>query len=162
MRQQYSTQLAIAAGVLILIASTVFAMVQSPELLEVRKAAAIKSATPIPHGIKDLGRCERCHALEAENPYPLKDAGWSIASCVKCHSPAKKLSSADTLRHSPPVVEEQDNRARSIPHPVRGMKNCTDCHGLDGEIPYTENHVGRDNDSCVHCHETEEMAGRDS
>ncbi|MEW6594638.1 MAG: hypothetical protein AB1413_07195 [Thermodesulfobacteriota bacterium] len=85
MRELYSTQLAIAVGILILIASAAFALMQSPELLEHGETAAVRSAMAMPHPVEGMRSCHQCHGIKGELPYPLKHTGWSDASCPKCH-----------------------------------------------------------------------------
>lgn len=97
MREQYSTQLARAAGVLILIASAVFSLVQSPEMLEFNDVAAVKSSPPVPHPAEGYSKCNSCHALKSENPYSLKHAGWSNESCLRCHEIDKNAVAISAL-----------------------------------------------------------------
>jgi cytochrome c553 len=88
MRQLYSTQLAIAIGILILAVTLLFAFFQSPELMEMDERSAMKTAYDIPHPIQGMQHCNSCHGLKGEKPYTLKHAGWNNESCTKCHSPA--------------------------------------------------------------------------
>ena len=153
MREQYSTQLAIAAGVLILICTAVFSLVQSPELVDSKEADAVKSASTVPHSFEGRRKCDNCHALRGKKPYPLKHTGWSNESCIRCHGPVKDvaLSLAAPLVGSP-IAEKEKNAVRPIPHPMEEMENCSDCHGFGGVMPYPTDHSGRHEDNCISCH----------
>lgn len=153
MRERYSTQLAITAGVLILITTAVFSLVQSPELLEFKETAAVKSAADVPHSIEVRRQCTICHALQSRMPYPLKHAGWSVASCTKCHDSVKDpIPDRTTAQTDFPGAVDGKDRAQPLPHALEGMENCKDCHGFDEELPYPENHTGMNQQSCVTCH----------
>ncbi|HMN11480.1 MAG TPA: cytochrome c3 family protein [Bellilinea sp.] len=43
-----------------------------------------------------------------------------------------------------------------IPHTLEGRLECDTCHGPAGSKPYPEDHKGRTNISCQHCHVTED------
>ncbi|MFH7320209.1 hypothetical protein ACHHRT_06270 [Desulfurivibrio sp. D14AmB] len=86
MREFYSTQLAITVGVLILLASVAFALLQSPELLRRQESSVAGAARPVPHPMEGMGECRRCHGLAGVVPYPQKHTGWSDESCLKCHA----------------------------------------------------------------------------
>ncbi len=153
MRELYSTQLAITAGVLILIATVIFSLAQSPELLEFKETAAVKSARQIPHPIKGRQQCNSCHALKSSQPYPVKHAGWSVASCIKCHELIMDASPSLIAAPAGSSAElEKTGRAQSLPHPLEEMEKCGDCHSRDGASPYPENHAGRHQDGCTICH----------
>jgi len=87
MRELYSTQLALAAGILTLFATLFFALRQAPETLTPRPTAAVKTAAAIPHGIEHMELCRDCHGLKGAHPYPARHTGWSNASCTRCHLP---------------------------------------------------------------------------
>jgi len=163
MRQQYSTQLAITAGVLILIATAVFSLVQSPELLAFKEAAAMKSAPPVPHPFAGRRNCRDCHALRSMIPYPLKHAGWSNESCPRCHAAVKAVAPAVVAPlpgHSPAATIK--DAARSMPHGQEEMENCIGCHGFDGELPYPADHSGRKEDGCPACHKPATAKGAEN
>jgi hypothetical protein len=41
----------------------------------------------------------------------------------------------------------------SVPHATAGQENCLECHASDALIPFPEDHAGRENDSCLACHQ---------
>ncbi|MEW5744601.1 MAG: hypothetical protein AB1805_04070 [Nitrospirota bacterium] len=88
MRQLYAIQLAIATGVLIVIVTTVFALVQNPELLDLPATASVRAASDTPHPIEGYRPCDSCHGMKGESPYPLNHTGWSDESCTRCHIPS--------------------------------------------------------------------------
>lgn len=84
MREYYSTQLALVVGILILMVSALFALVQSPEQLQYRTAAE-RDAMALPHPVQGMEDCQACHGFKADHPYPQNHIGWSDQSCTKCH-----------------------------------------------------------------------------
>lgn len=152
MRELYSTQLAVAVGVLTLIITAVFALIQSPELLDFQETAAVRSATAVPHPVEGQQRCNRCHGIKGVKPYPARHAGWSNESCMKCHMPVNVA--APEIGGSMVTVPsgEKKKMVPPVPHPLQGMENCGTCHGLNGVLPYPEDHSHRHDDSCTSCH----------
>ncbi len=57
MRQRYSKWLAIISGILVLFVSVVFALIQSPEVLESPGLLSLTVAQPIPHSIEEHEDC---------------------------------------------------------------------------------------------------------
>ncbi len=43
----------------------------------------------------------------------------------------------------------------SVPHPAEGLEDCLECHASDAAVPFPEDHEGRENDSCLMCHQPE-------
>ena len=171
MREQYSTQLAMAAGGLVLVANAVFAIVQSPELLGFRDSSVVKSAPALRHEVDGAEDCRSCHAVEGLKPYPLLHAGWSGESCLRCHfsgaQPSSPQGAEDRVRAgsreraSPPPADPDRRQgvkatgARVVPplpHLQEGMENCLDCHENEGERPFPEDHAGRSENKCTACH----------
>jgi len=156
-REQYSIHLAIAAGLLILLVTTFFAFIQSPELLEFPESPVVRSASAIPHPVDGRLNCSLCHGIKGVQPYPVKHAGWSIGSCMKCHVPVSATRPETVV---PTVTDdEKPKMAQPLPHPLKGMENCNGCHGLNGVHPYPEDHSGRTDDSCTGCHPFFENTG---
>jgi hypothetical protein len=87
MRQLYSTQLAVATGVLIVAVTLFFAFIQSPELMDLHETSAMITANDIPHPLEERQRCNICHGLRGVHPYTARHAGWNNESCTKCHTP---------------------------------------------------------------------------
>ena len=159
MRELYSTQLAIAAGVLTLIITAVFALIQSPELLDFQETAAVKSASAVPHLVEGRRLCNNCHGTKGVKPYPARHTGWNNESCTKCHVP---VNVAAPEIDGPVVTDPSDKKkkmAQPVPHPLKGMENCGGCHGTNGILPYPEDHSGRKDDSCTRCHMPSENKG---
>lgn len=157
MREQYSIHLAIAAGLLILLVTTVFAVIQSPELLDFPESPVVRSAAAIPHPVDGRRNCNLCHGIKGVKPYPAKHTGWNTGSCMKCHIPAPVAASGTVDR--PVTADEEMQIAQPVPHPLKDMENCDGCHGLNAVHPYPEDHSARHNDSCTGCHAFFENTG---
>lgn len=82
MREAYSTHLAIVAGILIVLVTVMFALIQSPEAVSTPESAA----PAIPHPLEGFGDCDLCHGSGQSNPYPIRHLGWSRKVCLKCHA----------------------------------------------------------------------------
>lgn len=152
MREPYSTQLAIAVGVLTLIITAVFALIQSHELLDFQETAVVKSASAVPHLVEGRRLCNNCHGTKGVKPYPARHTGWNNESCMKCHVPVNVA--AQEIGGSMVTVPygEKKKMAPPVSHPMQGMENCGQCHGLNGVLPYPKDHSGRKDDSCTRCH----------
>ncbi len=83
MREVYSTQLSIAAGIIVVMATAIFALIQSPEMLSAPERISIS----IPHPVKGYEQCDACHGIKGMRPYSVNHLGWSNESCIKCHLP---------------------------------------------------------------------------
>jgi hypothetical protein len=86
MRELYSTQLAVIAGILVVTMTSIFALIQSPEKLSVLERTSIN----MPHPLTGYEECDTCHGLKGDSPYPVKHLGWSNSSCTKCHWPVNR------------------------------------------------------------------------
>jgi hypothetical protein len=95
MRQLYSTQLAVATGIIIVILTAVFALIQSPEMLKFPETTAVTAAMAVPHPVEGMDICDSCHGIKGTRPYPLKHIGWNNKSCTKCHIPHGVAVSGD-------------------------------------------------------------------
>ena len=84
MREVYSTQLAAVVGALLFTMAVSFALLQSPGVL----VAPVRPAASLPHPVEGHERCDACHGLQSELPYPVRHLGWSNESCTRCHSPS--------------------------------------------------------------------------
>jgi hypothetical protein len=147
-REQYSILLAIAAGGLILIVTVVFALIQSPELLDFPESPLVKSAVAIPHQVDGRSDCVRCHGTRGVQPYPARHTGWSNTSCRKCHAAA-----TDAVQMHVEAPSAEKNRAgQPMPHPLPGREHCDRCHGPEGILPYPVDHAGWHNETCTLCH----------
>lgn len=149
----YSTQLAAATGVLIIAVTMVFAFIQSPELLALPETAVTKDAGKIPHPIiEEWQPCAKCHGLKKIKPYPLRHAGWGNESCTKCHVPVDVTAPGVPSHETAVPLREYNKLAQPVPHPLKGMENCSGCHGPNGILPYPRNHLGWHDDICTRCH----------
>jgi hypothetical protein len=90
-RQWYSTQLALIAGIFIALIVLVFAIVQSPHLLDIPETSPVAKAGPMPHAVEGYERCDACHGIDGIMPYPLTHLGWNNRSCIKCHLQYNRL-----------------------------------------------------------------------
>lgn len=86
MREVYSRHLALTTGVLVVALVALFALIQSPEILESPKLAAVKVAGSLPHPVEGFEECASCHGPEKDYPYPINHLGWANESCSRCHS----------------------------------------------------------------------------
>ena len=93
MRQVYSRQLALTTGFLAIAVAAVFALIQSPEILESPRLAAVTVARSLPHPLAGFENCESCHGREGMKPYPISHLGWKNESCLKCHRIPGQVSS---------------------------------------------------------------------
>lgn len=152
MRELYSTQLAAAAGVLTLIITAFFALIQSPQLLDFQKTAAVKLASAVPYPVEGRRLCNNCHGPKGVKPYPARHFGWNNECCLKCHmsddAAAPKIGGAVVANPS----DKKKKMAQPVPHPLQGMEPCDGCHGPNGSLPYPEDHSGWKDDSCIRCH----------
>jgi hypothetical protein len=83
MREKYAVYLALASGGFVFLVTTLFALVQSPEIL----TASVRKGAAIPHPVAAHEKCDTCHGRTGMMPYPIRHLGWSNASCEGCHSP---------------------------------------------------------------------------
>src|SRR5574340_845568 len=86
MREVYSSQLALVVGILIVMVNAIFALIQSPEI----HSSPEKVYIPVPHSVEGRGKCDACHDLKGDRPYPLRHLGWDNRSCLQCHLPVLK------------------------------------------------------------------------
>ena len=67
------------------------------------------------------------------------------------------VSAFFAFRQSPELLEHRESAAVkaavALPHPVAGMEQCHDCHGLKSDLPYPVKHTGWSDQSCTRCHE---------
>lgn len=85
MRQAYSTQLAVAVGILLAVLTVFFALFQSPHVYAPERGYF--GGNEVPHPIKGWEQCNRCHGPEGSVPYPENHRGWKDTSCLYCHEP---------------------------------------------------------------------------
>jgi hypothetical protein len=83
MREKYSVHLALATGCLIFLVTTLFALLQSPEIL----STPVAKGAAMPHPLAEHQQCDQCHGHTGMIPYPLRHTGWNNAGCTKCHAP---------------------------------------------------------------------------
>ena len=43
----------------------------------------------------------------------------------------------------------------TVPHPAEGLEDCLACHDTGEAYPFPEDHVGRENDTCLACHQVD-------
>lgn len=162
MRERYSTQLAVAAGTLVLAANAVFSLVQSPELTQFGATSAVRSAPAVPHEVSDRTACGGCHESGGNDPYPPTHAGWNTASCLKCHSPEdlppqpairpNEQGAGEKAPNEQKPAQQRARKGQPLPHPLEEMEDCLRCHGPQGSMPFPENHAGRAETGCTACH----------
>ncbi|HSJ52664.1 MAG TPA: cytochrome c3 family protein [Anaerolineae bacterium] len=56
---------------------------------------------------------------------------------------------AGVSAHGMPLLQD----IPSVPHATAGVEDCLECHAGDALIPFPEDHEGRENDSCLGCHQ---------
>jgi len=101
MREKYSVHLALATGCLIFFVTTLFALLQSPEILSTPAA----EGAAMPHPLTGHQKCDQCHGHSGMIPYPLRHLGWSNASCTKCHAPPAIPAGSSTAPDSGDAAE---------------------------------------------------------
>ena len=72
---------------------------------------------------------------------------WAIALLVS-------LCLTSALAYGLPLLQDFP----PVPHPEEGQEDCLSCHALDEMVPFPEDHEGRENDSCLMCHQVEAPA----
>jgi hypothetical protein len=90
MREIYSRHLAIIVGIFVFIATVIFALLQTSDMLLEREW----EREDMPHPVEGYEECNSCHGLDAEFPYPQNHQGWSIQSCTQCHMPSDENTAA--------------------------------------------------------------------
>ncbi|MBW6520193.1 MAG: hypothetical protein K0A99_04155 [Desulfoarculaceae bacterium] len=169
MREKYSVHLALATGCLIFLVTTLFALLQSPELL----ATAGQGEVAMPHPLVAHQKCDNCHGHAGIRPYPIRHLGWSNTSCPKCHLPpaiaASSPAALDSKDEAATRAERQagrsalsgpednglrpEKKAGPIPHPLTGREECLTCHDTrKGFMPAPPDHAGWQKESCEGCH----------
>lgn len=160
MREKYSVYLALATGCLIFLVTTLFALLQSPEIL----TASVRGGVAMSHPVAGREQCDTCHGSAGIKPYPVRHLGWSNGSCTRCHPSSDMLvvspkspvsgSTATTVPEVKPGSKSTvRQKASPIPHPVKGHEACNSCHDSGkGLIPTPLNHAGWHNESCEGCH----------
>jgi len=99
----------------------------------------------IAHPLTNVKKCLSCHGASIAGVPSVPDdhSGATNGVCQLCHHPK---------------VEPTALATRPMPHPVEGKDDCLMCHGegIAGGSKVPEDHAGRDNHSCMICHQTEE------
>jgi hypothetical protein len=115
---------------------------QEPDLLSIYDLAAQAEAIPsIPHLVdEETEACLHCHGKGELQPVP--DTHQAIdrllnEPCQLCHK------------------AEPGFAADEIPHGLEGLENCLACHVEGGVVSIPADHAGRENTSCLLCHEGE-------
>ncbi len=90
------------------------------------------------------------------------EANHSVAAaseslmCGDCHQPDGRLDFA-ALGYEAERASELATML-VMPHPTEGYAECTECHALDSEVPFPENHTAYETASCQLCHTPGEAA----
>ena len=58
---------------------------------------------------------------------------------------------ASTSARGMPLLQDTPD----VPHPSEGLEDCLACHASDAAVPFPADHEGRENDSCLLCHEVQ-------
>lgn len=98
MRQVFANQLAVVIGVLVLVVSMIFALIQSTGALGITQGPPDAQAPVIPHPVAGYLDCLSCHDLDEDVPFPLDHEGYANAVCTGCHIP----SGAETFPEGDP------------------------------------------------------------
>jgi hypothetical protein len=99
--------------------------------------AEAEASPPVPHTLEGREDCLACHDAGQSEPFPEDHAGRINESCTMCHEAGEAEAEA-----IPPV-----------PHTLEGREDCLACHDTGQVKPFPEDHEGRDNESCIGCHE---------
>lgn len=169
MREKYSVYLALATGCLIFLVTTLFALLQSPEIL----TASVRGGIAMSHSVAGREKCDNCHGSDGIKPYPVRHLGWSNGSCTRCHfspdmaaasskapvSASNAKAASEDKPESPSPLSSDGSKpavrqkASPIPHPVKGRETCSICHDSGkGFMPAPPDHAGWQNKSCEGCH----------
>lgn len=98
MRHSFANQLAVVTGVLVLLVSVIFALIQTPGQ---DTTAAVAAAPIIPHPLEGYENCVECHGRNGAIPYPANHLGWPNTSCTQCHLPAETIALGSGAALSP-------------------------------------------------------------
>ncbi len=88
MRQLFANQLAVVIGVLVLVVSMIFALIQSTGALGITQGPPATQPPIIPHPVIGYLDCLSCHNLDRIVPFPPDHVGYSNAVCTGCHIPS--------------------------------------------------------------------------
>jgi hypothetical protein len=88
MRQMFANQLAVVIGVLVLVVSMTFALIQSTGALGITQGPLETEAPIIPHPVAGYLDCLSCHDLDGRVPFPPDHVSYANAVCTGCHIPS--------------------------------------------------------------------------
>jgi nitrate/TMAO reductase-like tetraheme cytochrome c subunit len=96
--------------------------------------------------------CATCH--DVSNPGGTDNT--SFCSNSACHGTQWKYVGLDApaikALVGPPAVPGS-GEAQPVPHPIAARTDCRVCHGLDGVIPFPDDHTSYEDNVCIDCHE---------
>lgn len=145
MRQAFANQLAIVTGVLVILLSIVFALIQTPGIAE---TAVVAAAPVIPHPLEGYEDCVSCHGRNEAVPYPANHLGWPNTSCTQCHIPADAVAVATVAALPPEVsaaVADEDDASEGESQVMEEAAETQEAQVTNGEEVYTTH--------CAECHE---------
>jgi hypothetical protein len=88
MRQMFANQLAVVIGVLVLVVSMIFALIQSTGALGITQGPPETQPPVIPHPVIGYLDCLSCHDLDGRVPFPPDHVSYANAVCTGCHIPS--------------------------------------------------------------------------
>ncbi|MBU2534906.1 MAG: hypothetical protein ABIK32_05835 [Chloroflexota bacterium] len=99
--------------------------------------------------------CGLCHdsvvARPSEFPQVNLDEHGGQSNCVTCHNPHSPLEALTSDVSSDKRVAVS---IPAVPHTLEGREECLLCHDTGGLKPYPLDHEGREQESCLSCHES--------
>jgi hypothetical protein len=113
---------------------------QEPATLSIQQMAAqAQRLPPIPHPVEgEKEACLHCHGVGGLQPVPTTHQAIQ-----------RLLNDPCTLCHK----AEPGIAVPAVSHDVEGRDNCLACHSEAGALPFPADHAGRENESCLVCHE---------
>jgi hypothetical protein len=88
MRQMFANQLAVVIGVMVLVISMIFALIQSTGALGITQGPPETQPPIIPHPVIGYLDCRSCHDLDGIVPFPPNHEDYANAVCTGCHIPS--------------------------------------------------------------------------
>jgi hypothetical protein len=105
--------------------------------------AAAATIPDVPHPTEGREDCLVCHGPGQVKPFPADHEGRAKETCLGCHQVSAVVAPPATTVATIP----------DVPHPTEGREDCLACHGPGQLKPFPADHEGRDNESCLECHE---------
>jgi hypothetical protein len=100
----------------------------------------------VPHLLSEDMVCANCHGPGHVVPFPENHVEFPQEICTVCH--ASSLSDEAEPMSPPPEMPPPP----PIPHPLANLEACVQCHGIETNLSFPENHTGFTEGQCTDCH----------